>query len=34
MPSCLRARGKEKMQIAEDFDAPLPDDLLAMFEGR
>lgn len=25
---------KGKVQIAEDFDAPLPDDVLASFEGR
>lgn len=25
---------KGKIQIADDFDAPLPDDLLAAFEGR
>jgi prevent-host-death family protein len=25
---------KGKMHIAEDFDAPLPDDLQALFEGR
>lgn len=25
---------KEKIRIADDFDAPLPDDLLAAFEGR
>ncbi|RZT42280.1 type II toxin-antitoxin system Phd/YefM family antitoxin [Cupriavidus agavae] len=25
---------KGKMRIADDFDAPLPDDLLAAFEGR
>ena len=23
-----------EIEIADDFDAPLPDDLLAMFEGR
>jgi len=25
---------KEKIRIADDFDAPLPHDLLAAFEGR
>ncbi|PXX23118.1 MULTISPECIES: type II toxin-antitoxin system Phd/YefM family antitoxin [Burkholderia] len=25
---------KGKMQIADDFDAPLPDEMLASFEGR
>ena len=25
---------KGKVKIADDFDAPLPDDLLAAFEGR
>lgn len=25
---------KGKIKIAEDFDAPLPDDLLDLFEGR
>lgn len=25
---------KGKMKIADDFDAPLPDDLLAAFEGK
>jgi prevent-host-death family protein len=25
---------KGEIEIADDFDAPLPDDLLAMFEGR
>ncbi|MDF3839009.1 type II toxin-antitoxin system Phd/YefM family antitoxin [Cupriavidus basilensis] len=25
---------KGKVHIAEDFDAPLPDDLIAAFEGR
>ncbi|TAM05211.1 MAG: type II toxin-antitoxin system Phd/YefM family antitoxin [Paraburkholderia sp.] len=25
---------KHKVRIAEDFDAPLPDDVLASFEGR
>lgn len=25
---------KGKIRIAEDFDAPLPDDVLAAFEGR
>lgn len=25
---------KGKVRIADDFDAPLPDDLLASFEGR
>lgn len=25
---------KGKVRIAEDFDAPLPDDVLAAFEGR
>ena len=25
---------KGKLRIAEDFDAPLPDDVLAAFEGR
>jgi len=25
---------KEKVRVAEDFDAPLPDDVLAGFEGR
>lgn len=25
---------KGKMRIADDFDAPLPDDILATFEGR
>lgn len=25
---------KGKMRIAEDFDAPLPDDVIAAFEGR
>ncbi len=25
---------KEKIKIAEDFDAPLPEDILATFEGR
>ena len=34
--SPLRKPGalKGKMRIADDFDAPLPDDLLASFEGR
>ena len=27
-------RMKGKIRIAEDFDAPLPDDVLAGFEGR
>ena len=25
---------KGEIEIADDFDAPLPDDLLALFEGR
>jgi prevent-host-death family protein len=25
---------KDKIRIADDFDAPLPDDILAAFEGR
>ena len=25
---------KGKMRISKDFDAPLPDDLLALFEGK
>ncbi|WP_246795465.1 type II toxin-antitoxin system Phd/YefM family antitoxin [Burkholderia perseverans] len=25
---------KDKIRIADDFDAPLPDDILAEFEGR
>jgi prevent-host-death family protein len=25
---------KDKLKVAEDFDAPLPDDVLAGFEGR
>lgn len=25
---------KDKMRIADDFDAPLPDEVLAAFEGR
>jgi hypothetical protein len=25
---------KGKIRIADDFDAPLPDDVLAAFEGR
>lgn len=25
---------RERILISEDFDAPLPDDLLALFEGR
>ncbi|RXZ36931.1 type II toxin-antitoxin system Phd/YefM family antitoxin [Oxalobacteraceae bacterium CAVE-383] len=35
-PKVLRRFGglKGKVRIAEDFDAPLPDDILAAFEGR
>jgi len=35
-PSVARKFGvmKGKVRIADDFDAPLPDDVLASFEGR
>lgn len=35
-PRPLRKFGvlKGKIEIADDFDAPLPDDLLDLFEGR
>lgn len=33
-PARLRGRGKGKWQVAADFDAPLPPDLLRRFEGR
>lgn len=35
-PKVIRKPGalKGKIRIAEDFDAPLPDDLQAAFEGR
>jgi prevent-host-death family protein len=30
----IPGRGKGKIQIAEDFDAPLPDGILRSFEGE
>jgi prevent-host-death family protein len=33
-PVRVRGRGKGKWQVADDFDAPLPPDLLRRFEGR
>jgi prevent-host-death family protein len=33
-PTRAFGRLKGKLHIADDFDAPLPDDVLASFEGR